>query len=184
MTPPAPITVRRLTEADIPAVEKLIDTVIPWAYAVNNLVEKDAHMAEEIHEKKHMLRLDLQSGGRDYYFLLAERQGELAGMIAHGPANTLMHMCSEGASHGKRGINNLLVAREHQGAGVAKALFFALAKDMAQQGYDEFCLDCGYIHAQPIWKSLLGEPQFIKENCWGKDIHHMGWLLPLSVLNS
>ncbi len=181
-TTPA-ITLRRLSEADLPAIEHLIDTVIPWAYAANNLVEKDAHMEEEMQEKKHMLRLDLQSGGKEYYFLIAERLGEIAGMIAHGPANPLMHMCSEGASLGKRGINNLLVARAHQGAGVAKALFFALAKDMAQQGYEEFCLDCGYIHAQPIWKSLLGEPQFIKEHCWGQDIHHMGWLLPLSVLN-
>ncbi len=175
-----PHLIRRLRESDIPQAHALLEAVIPWSYKENGIGHYSEAMAAEIESKKRMLHQDIATKGDAYYFLIAEREGSIIGIIAHGPSNPLMDMCSKGASLGKRGVNNLLIARDHQRQGLGKELFYAIITLMKAAGIEDFCLDCGYQLAQPMWRKLLGEPQYKQPDYWGKGIDHLGWQMRIA----
>lgn len=130
---------------------------------------------DEINEKQAFLMEDLNSEGKDRYFLIAVVGNEIAGTIAIGPSNSLIHEAVGEKLDEVLEIGTVYVHPNHQKKGIGMKLMNAMYITLMSRGIYEFCLDSGYKSAQKIWTRKIGEPEYIDKDKWGEGNHHMVW---------
>jgi GNAT superfamily N-acetyltransferase len=148
----------------------LIDT-----FHKNEISEFVDTLNDEIEDKRHCLDQDLESEGKDMYFLAAKVGNLIIGTIEYGPPNDLILSCTNGELKEIREIGTVFVHPDYQRKGIGSKLFISILIEMKREEIKEFCLDSGYRIAQGIWIKKLGRPQYHLQDYWGKNADHMIW---------
>lgn len=130
---------------------------------------------QEIATKRHFLEQDLESGGKDRYFLIAKQDDKIIGSIEYGQPNELIIACTNGELKDHKEIGTIFVHPKYQKKGIGTMLINAIVSELAKKNIQEFCLDSGYKSAQKIWIRKFGNPQYCLKDYWGQDADHMIW---------
>lgn len=158
--------------------EKLAEffmTVIEDTFARENLEYMHDEIKNEIEVKKEYLKSDLDSNGKNRYFLIALVDDKVVGTIEYGPVSELINTHTHGEFKELVEIGTVFVRPEYQKQGIGNLLLNAMYLTLQSRGIEEFCLDSGYSNAQKIWKKKLGEPNYLLKDHWGKNLDHMIW---------
>lgn len=168
------VTIRRPRPGDIEEIKDLFIQTIDDVFKRNNINMPDLK-AEEILEKEAFLKEDLDSGGKDRYFLVALVDNRIVGTIAIGPSNALIEEATNGALNHVLEIGTVYVHPDFQKQGIGMKLMQAIYLTLLARGQEAFCLDSGYKSAQAIWTKKLGKAPYIDIDKWEVGNHHMVW---------
>jgi len=168
------IQIRRPKVSDIETLKELFIATINEVFEREEIDEPDLKL-DEIREKQTFLLEDLNSDGKDRYFLIALIDNEIVGTIAVGPSNELIHETTPGTLDSVPEIGTVYVHPNHQKKGIGMKLMSAMYITLIGRGVESFCLDSGYKSAQKIWTRNIGEPKYVNKDKWGPGNHHMVW---------
>ncbi|MEK5522868.1 MULTISPECIES: GNAT family N-acetyltransferase [Heyndrickxia] len=169
------VEIRRPRLEDIEELNEFFRLVIKDTFAREGLSELVEEIEHEIEEKNTILKGDLESNGKNHYFLIALERNRIVGSIAYGPSNELINRCTEGAYKNIFEIGTVFVHPDYQRKGIGNILLNSIFFTLHHKGVEEFCLDSGYKNAQKIWKKKFGEPNYLLKDYWGKGSDHMIW---------
>lgn len=176
------IIIRRPKKSDVEELALLFKATVDEIFEREGIDEPKLQQGE-IEEKLEFLNQDLNSDGSERYFLIAEVNGEIAGTIAIGPSNELIHDATHGALDDVLEIGTVYVHPKHQKKGIGMKLMNAMYIVLMARGVHEFCMDSGYKSAQSIWSRRVGQPEYIDKNRWGEGSHHMVWHKRIEDIN-
>jgi len=168
------INIRRPEVDDIDQLTKHFNETILDIFSREDIQDDDL-CSGEMKEKMVFLMEDLDSKGKDRYFLVATVDGEIAGTIAYGPSNELIHECTHGELNDIGEIGTVYVHPKFQKQGIGMKLMNAMYISLISRGVSEYCLDSGYSSAQEIWTRKLGAPEYVSKDHWGTGNDHMVW---------
>lgn len=169
------ILLQRLTAKD------MVDLEAFFKYCLKDVMEKegiddiDRFIKEETDEKMGFAQRDLDSSGKDYFFLVAKSDEKILGTIAYGPAGSLIVELSNGAYDKYGEIGSVLVHPDYHNQGIGTLMLNAMYLVMLGKGITSFCLDSGYTIAKKIWTKKLGTPNIISKDHWGEGFDHYVW---------
>ncbi|MFC7783430.1 MULTISPECIES: GNAT family N-acetyltransferase [unclassified Rossellomorea] len=171
------IEIRRPGIEDQEELNQFFSTVIKHTFYSEGISEMVDDIENEIASKKRYLKSDLESNGKDRYFLIASEKGgtDIMGTIEYGPASELIRTCTDGALNEIYEVGTVFVHPDYQGRGVGTLLLNVMFLTFLNRGIQEFCLDSGYALAQKIWKGKFGEPDYWLKDYWGIGSDHMIW---------
>lgn len=173
------IIIRRPERKDQEALHHLFVTVLTDTFEKEGISDQIYDLNEEIRTKTEYLNRDLESGGKDRHFLIAELHGIPVGTIEYGPSSNLIDTCTQGSLKSLPEVGTAFVHPRYQKKGIGTKLLDALLVFMRVQGLEEFCLDSGYRAAQQVWLKKFGPPEYHLKNFWGEGVDHMIWRKPL-----
>lgn len=173
------IEIRRPRHADILELHDLFRRVITDTFMKEGIGDLLDNMEEEITTKKDFLKKDLESGGKDRFFLIALHGDKIIGTIEYGPTSELIKQCTIGILKNLNEVGTVFVHPDYQRQGIGNKLLDEMYVTLRNNGIEEFCLDSGYPSAQKIWKRKYGAPEFLLEDYWGQGVHHMIWRIKL-----
>lgn len=139
-------------------------------------------MQREIENQINLLKLDLDSNGKDDCFYIAHFQDKIVGTIALGKASSIIQDNYQTVNKNIPEIKSVYVLPQYQGQGIGAQLFQHILRLLQHKGIKEFYLDSGYKRAQEYWRKKLGDPVKILSDFWAKDAHHMIWHCQVEVL--
>ncbi|MGN7166515.1 GNAT family N-acetyltransferase [Paenibacillus cellulositrophicus] len=169
------LEIRRPKAADVEAIHTFFRLVITDTFEKEGIADLHDDIEHEIASKQDYLRQDLESQGRQRYFLIAWMEGKIAGTIEYGPSSSLI---DESTGHALRDVievGTVLVHPELHGQGIGSTLWSTILLTLQARGISQFCLDSGYRDAQRIWTRKFGEADYVLANHWGEGQHHMIW---------
>ncbi|UHA76111.1 GNAT family N-acetyltransferase [Paenibacillus sp. 481] len=171
------IELRRPRLVDVEELHQFFSAVIKDTFAKEGLADLLDDIEHEYVSKQQYLKSDLDSSGRDRYFLIAVHQQDkqVIGTVECGPVSELIKDCTGQAWYGEYEIGTLYVHPNYQGRGIGTLLLNVMLLTLQSRGIDEFCLDSGYKSAQKIWMKKLGEPAHWLKDHWGEGEDHMIW---------
>lgn len=153
--------------------------VIDDTFEKNSISHLVDAIANEIEEKRKLLKQDMESNGANRYFLIAKDGRKIVGSIEYGPSNELINICTEGELKDIIEIGTVYVHPDYQGKGVGSKLLDAIFEELKHKGIHDFCFDSGYNSAQKIWINKFGKPQYHIKDYWGENADHMIWRIQL-----
>jgi GNAT superfamily N-acetyltransferase len=156
-------------------INKFFEIVIKDTFAKNGISHLTEMMEGEIECKKKYLMQDMDSEGRDRFFLVVRDKSRIIGTIEYGRPNDLIMKCTKGRYIDVIEIGTVFVHPDYQYKGIGSMMLRMMYGELRNKGYTEFCLDSGYKTAQKVWTSKWGKPSCIMEDYWGKKAHHMVW---------
>ena len=127
---------------------------------------------------KDTLKRDLDSKGKEEYFLIAILDQQVVGTIAYGPPNSMITENVEGIDSVAPEVKCVYILPSMQGMGVGSFLFEKIKEVLTGQKIDNFYLDSGYKLAQAFWQRKLGTADIILKDFWGLNNSHMIWYRP------
>lgn len=169
------IVIRRPTTKDIKELYELFTIVITDTFVKEGLKDEVEGINEQIQSKKEYLCQDIESEGKERYFLIATVNNKIVGTIEYGPVSQLILECTNNELVGYNEIGSVFVLPEYQKQGIGSLLLNSIYLSLVSNGIKEFCLDSGYTRAQKYWIYKLGEPKYILKDYWGKGFNHMIW---------
>lgn len=169
------IIIRRPETKDQKALHHLFVTVLTDTFEKEGISDQTYDLNEEIRTKMEYLNRDLESDGKDRFFLIAELHGSPIGTIEYGPSSHLIDTCTKGVLKSLPEVGTVFVHPNYQRKGIGTMLLDALLASMRVQGIEEFCLDSGYRAAQQVWLKKFGPPDYHLQNFWGEGVDHMIW---------
>lgn len=169
------IEIRRPTIKDIKELYELFTIVITDTFTKEGLKDEVEGINEQILSKKEYLLQDVESEGKERYFLIATVNDKIVGTIEYGPVSQLILECTNNELLGYNEIGSVFVLPEYQKQGIGSLLLNSIYLSLLSKGIKEFCLDSGYTRAQKYWIYKLGTAKYIENDYWGKDFHHMIW---------
>ncbi|CAM2907323.1 GNAT family N-acetyltransferase [Paenibacillus sediminis] len=170
---------------DIKELSDFFRIVIIDTFVKEGIGEKLDDIEDEINTKEIHLKSDLESNGKDHFFLIAVYKGTIIGSIEIGPVNEIIRNYTNYDSKDLIELGTVFVHPNYQGKGVGNTLLKTMYCTMHQKGMKEFVLDSGYKSAQKIWREKFGEPNYLLKDYWDKGYDHMIWKIKISdVLNS
>ncbi len=173
------IIIRRPTATDLPQIDDFFTRMVTATFSANEIDGDNDEIEEEIEAKKSLIRMDIDSGGVDRFFLVAVVDGKIIATTSIGRSNDALNECAGDATVDIMEIGSLLVQTEYQKHGVAQLLMIELLKVLKERGAEQFCFDCGYEIAQGIWQKKFGKPTYFVQDFWGEGGHHMVWVLDI-----
>ncbi|MBM6619617.1 GNAT family N-acetyltransferase [Bacillus suaedaesalsae] len=132
-------------------------------------------LEEEIKAKENYFMNDMNSDGKDRYFLIALKEDKIIGTIEHGITSELINTCTGNTYKGLQEVGTIFVHPNFQNRGIGNLLLSEMYMNLKSKGLTEFCLDSGYRTSQKIWTKKFGNPDYLLKDYWGKDFHHMIW---------
>lgn len=177
------VEIIRPRERDINELNKFFYNVIKDTYdkeGVGHLVED---INDEINSKNEYIKMDLESCGKERFFLLAKYDGKIVGCIALGPVSELIIECSDAKLKDHIEIGSVLVDPDHHNKGIGSLLLKSTFIALMARGETKFCLDSGYREAKKVWTKIFGEPDYIKKDQWGEGKDHYVWGVSVSDIN-
>ncbi len=135
---------------------------------------------EETQCKIDQLDLDIQTKGKERFFLLAQVEGRIIGTIAYGHADDRIRSLAKDKYEPGVEIGSMLIHPDFQGKGVGTMMISALFLAMEAKGIETFCFDSGYKAAQKTWMKKFGQPEIVAKDYWGEGYDHMVWFRKLS----
>lgn len=176
------VEIRRPRTGDIKELNSFFKLVITDTFIKEGLGEKLDDIYDEIKVKEKYLKSDFESNGEKRYFLIALDGDKIIGSIEYGPASDLICNCTNKAFKELIEIGTVFVHPYYQKMGIGNLLLNKMYYTLQSRGIEEFCLDCGYISSQKIWKKKFGEPNYLLQDYWGKGYDHMIWRIKISDL--
>ena len=175
------IDIRRPGFEDLIELNQFFRTVITDTFLKNGIGDLVEDI-EEIETKRKYLESDIESNGKNRFFLIALYRGKIIGSIEFGPSSDLIRRLTGNALKDLNEVGTVFVHPEFQGKGIGNLLLNKVYATLYERGIEEFCLDSGYKSAQLIWQKKYGEPAYLIENYWGEGSHHMIWRLKVDEL--
>lgn len=169
------IIVRRPTLHDKEKLHDFFQLAITDTFIKEGIDKNTYDLNDEIQTKKKYLQLDLESDGKQRFFLIAELDGNVVGTIEYGKSSNLISSCTNGELDHLVELGTVFVRPDLQNQGVGSLLIKSMEEEMLERGIEEFCLDSGYSNAQKIWIKKFGKPTYLLQNYWGEGMHHMIW---------
>lgn len=169
------ITIRRPYHCDVCALHELYKITIPHTWEKEGVGDYVDEIQKEITEKMDYLKEDLDSHGKDRFFLIACIDDKIVGTIAYGPCSSLLIDCTDGKYKDMGEIGTVFILPDYQKKGIGTLLLNVMLSSLQSQHIKEFTLDSGYSQAQKVWKKKLGEPTVLLKDYWGEDADHMVW---------
>lgn len=176
------LIIRRPIMADLEPAKIFFEMVLKHSFQDNG-IDKLELLNEEIGDKENRILEDLNTDGRDRYFLLAEYDGSLVGSIEYGPTGKLINECTENSLSDLFEIGTVFVHPDFQKKGISALLLESLFRELRSKKVERVCFDSGYPIAQRIWNRTFGKPAYCFENYWGEDAHHMIWIVNIDDHN-
>lgn len=167
----------RIDEVEL--INEFFKLVIHDTFMRNNISDLVDTLANEIEDKRRCLNQDMESNGKNRYFLVAKDGREIIGSIEYGPSNELINLCTKGELKDIVEIGTVYVHPNYQGNGLGSRLMEAIFMELKHNGILEFCFDSGYKSAQKIWINKFGKPQYHFKDYWGENEDHMIWRIQL-----
>ncbi|SCW56220.1 Acetyltransferase (GNAT) domain-containing protein [Paenibacillus tianmuensis] len=174
--------IRRPTIEDIKELNEFFRIVITDTYIKEGIGDMLNDLEVEIKAKENYLHRDLESDGKDRYFLIALDGEKIIGSIEYGPSSELINHCTEHALKDVNEVGTVFVHPDYQRQGIGNQLLVEMYLTLKSEGIEEFCLDSGYTNAQKIWKKKYGEPDYLLKDYWGETAHHMIWRVKVNDL--
>ncbi len=169
------IEIRRPRTEDIEELHKFFRIVLIDTFTREGLADMVDMIEDEIEDKKKYLKSDLDSKGKDRYFLIALDDDKIIGSIEYGSSSELINSCTDGALKDLVEVGTVFVRPDYQRQGIGNLLLNVMYLTLQNRGIEEFCLDSGYTNAQKIWKKKFGEPDYLLEDYWSEENDHMIW---------
>ncbi|WP_442598565.1 GNAT family N-acetyltransferase [Neobacillus sp. D3-1R] len=169
------LVIRRPRVKDVNQLKELFRLVITDTFHKEGIGHLLEDMKDEIETKNNYLNRDIESGGKDRYFLIAQDGDQIIGTIEYGPASELINQCTNHAWKGMNEVGTVFVHPNYQKRGIGNQLLESMNAALKNRGIKEFCLDSGYRNAQKIWQKKFGEPDYLLKDYWGEGAHHMIW---------
>ena len=135
---------------------------------------------ELLAKKKHLLE-DLNTNGEKRYFLLAEYNENIIATISYGPSSDLINSCTQNATEHILEMGSVFILPQYPKMGIVDLLIKKLLLKLKEANIDSICFDSGYPVAQEVWNKKMGVPQYIMENHWGQNLHHMIWIINIDM---
>lgn len=176
------VMIRRPAAEDAKDLNHFFRMVITDTFLKEGIGDLLEDMEEEIIAKKNYLNMDMKSGGRERYFLIALLGDKIVGSIEYGAANELIIRGSDQALNGFYEVGTVFVHPDYQKKGIGNQLLAAMYLTLRNKGVEEFCLDSGYKHSQKIWRRKFGEPDYLLKDYWGEGSHHMIWRIKVNSI--
>ena len=168
------MTITRPESKDQPEAAILFHESIRDAFIRNNFPPEEAEL--EANYKIESLRHDIDTSGKEQFFLIAKCNGRIVGSVALRKSSSFVRQNIPEKYHELKVITSLLVLPEYQRKGIGRKLFGAAVMALLAQHEEAFILDCGYPTAQKFWTSIVGKPYSIKHNLWYGTIDHYFWV--------
>ncbi|MBB6479347.1 GNAT family N-acetyltransferase [Spirochaeta isovalerica] len=154
-------------EKDRPALEDFFRQTITDTFFRNN-INDPAGIEEEV---KH--QLETFDSRED---MLTARLGDrIVGTIACGRQNRSVSSNIDRELRELPEIKGVYVHPEYQSAGIGSFLWKTMITRLHDRGVPEACLDSGYKLSQEYWKRMIGAPDIIMKDYWGKGEDQMIW---------
>lgn len=176
------LQIGRPRHEDVELINKFFETVIMDTFEKNGISHLTEMIEEEIKCKRKYLKQDMESGGRDRFFLVVKEAGRVIGTIEYGSPNELIISCTRGEYKDMVELGTVFVHPEYQNRGVGSMMLRLMFDELKSKRIKEFCLDSGYKTAQKTWRKKLGTPAYIMKDYWGKGDDHMIWRVSLEGL--
>lgn len=174
------VIIRRPNKNDREEVHQLFETTIKNTLELEGLVGEEGFIRELSDDQKSLIDIDFNTNGEEYYFLVAQCEGRIAGTICHRPCSDIITDCADRDTKDMHEIGSVYILPDFQGKGIAKLLLNAMYITLSAKGFNEFWLDSGYNIAKNVWQNVLGEPTIKKKDYWGEGIDHHLWYRKLS----
>ena len=168
------VNIRRPHKTDVGHLKELFEETINDIFD-REKISDDQLKQGEIDEKMEFLLEDLNSNGKNRYFLVATVDGKIAGTIAVGKSNELITEATKGKLDEVVEIGTVYVHPNYQKLGIGMKMMNAMYITLLREDITEFCMDSGYKSAQAIWTRKIGKPEYVNIDCWGEGNHHMVW---------
>ncbi len=170
------LEILRPTQENKEQILEFFNKMTKFAFEQNKIFEE--YGAEDEYEyKKKTLEDDMNSNGKERYYLFAFHKGKPVASISCGKSNDNMNECSKGETKDMVEIGGVFVDTEYQGHGLCSLMFEKMKEHLKSQGISKYCLDCGYeVVGQKMWTKKLGKADYIVKDFWGKDSVHMVWI--------
>ena len=169
------IEISRPKYEDIQVINEFFELVIRDTFERNDIEDLVDTIAEEIEDKRRCLNQDIESDGKNRYFLIAKEDDKIVGSIEYGPSNELISSCTNGEVKELIEIGTVFVHPEYQKKGIGSRMLNLIFMELEKNGIKEFCLDSGYKSAQKTWINKFGIPEYHLKDYWGEDADHMVW---------
>ena len=169
------IEISRPKLEDTQLINEFFEIVLRDTFERNGIAELVDTLVEEIEEKRRCLNEDIESGGKNRYFLIAKEEDKIVGSIEYAPSNELIRSCTNGELKDLLEIGTVFVHPDYQKQGIGTRLIDVIFIDLEKNGVKEVCLDSGYKLAQKTWIKKFGNPEYHLKDYWGKDADHMIW---------
>ena len=130
-------------------------------------------MLEEIENQKNSFSASFIQQNDNRYFKLTIDQ-TICGVIAYGKAGELItdHLP---IPFDMPEIKSVMILPDYHHQGLGTFLFDHLIEIIKAQGYNGYCLDCGYRCSQGFWIKKLSEPALCLKDFWGEGYNHLIW---------
>lgn len=171
------LLIRRPDQSDIQALHQFFSLVIQDTFAKEGIAELVDDQQHEWKTKKQYVAMDLESQGKKRFFWLAlnVETDEIIGTIEYGEANEIIQQTIKEDLSQCPEIGTIFVHPNYQNRGIGTMLLEKMLMTLKNRRVLGFCLDSGYKQAQIIWQKKFGQPDFVLENYWGTNNHHMIW---------
>lgn len=169
------IEISRPKLEDEELINEFFEIAIRDTFERNGISDLADTIAEEIKDKRRRLNQDIESDGKNRYFLIAKEDEKIVGSIEYGPSNDLIISCTNGELKDLVEIGTVFVHPNYQKKGIGSKLLNLIFKELKGNSIKEFCFDSGYKTAQKIWNKKFGNPEYHLKNYWGEGADHMVW---------
>jgi GNAT superfamily N-acetyltransferase len=169
------IKISRPKFEDIELINEFFEIVIRDTFERNGISHLIDTIEEEIDDKRKCLNQDIESEGKNRFFLIAKENDKIIGSIEYGPSNELIISCTNGELKELVEIGTVFVHPDYQKKGIGSRMLNLIFIELEKNGINKFCLDSGYKSAQKIWIKKFGFPEYHLEDYWGEDEDHMVW---------
>jgi N-acetylglutamate synthase-like GNAT family acetyltransferase len=173
----ANIEISRPKLEDAELINEFFQIVIRDTFERNGISDLVDTITEEIKDKRRCLNQDIESDGKNRFFLIAKEGEKIVGSIEYGPSNDLIISCTNGELKDVVEIGTVFVHPDYQDKGIGSRMLDLIFKEMEKKGIKELCLDSGYKTAQKIWLRKFGKPEYHLKDYWGEGFDHMVWRL-------
>ncbi|AOT68615.1 GNAT family N-acetyltransferase [Geosporobacter ferrireducens] len=176
------IEISRPKFEDIALMNEFFEIVIRDTFERNGISNLVDTINGEIENKRRFLNQDMESGGKNRYFLVAKEEENIVGTIEYGPSNELIVSCTDGEFKELAEIGTVFVHPDYQKKGIGSRMLHLMFIELDKRGIEEFCLDSGYKSAQQIWINKFGNPEYHLKDYWGEDADHMIWRISVKAV--
>jgi GNAT superfamily N-acetyltransferase len=177
------IIIKRPKKENIEELENLFKFTIENELKNEGVIEHFEDLKNEIRLKINLLNKDIESNGKEAFFLIAVIKNKIVGTIALRFQDDLIDKLSNGEYKNIPVIAAAYILPEYQGKGIGKALLNSIVISIMSRNIPEFCLDSGYSKAQKIWTKIFGNPEIVEKDFWGKGYDHMVWKVKTKDFN-